>query len=77
LHYLYGKGTREEHIDPHLVASFDGMAADPGRDPSVTKTNLQHLLDQTLSLLDADQRPDKHVWHCSVRAVPDDPSRRR
>ncbi|MFF8906326.1 relaxase/mobilization nuclease domain-containing protein [Streptomyces olivaceoviridis] len=73
LHYLYGKGTHEEHIDPHLVASFDGMAPDPGRDPSVTKKDLQHLLDQTLSLLDADRRPDKHVWHCSVRAAPDDP----
>jgi hypothetical protein len=73
LHYLYGKGTHKEHIDPHLVASFDGMAPDPGRDPSVTKKDLQHLLDQTLSLLDADQHPDKHVWHCSVRAAPDDP----
>ncbi|MFJ3620520.1 relaxase/mobilization nuclease domain-containing protein [Streptomyces iakyrus] len=73
LHYLYGKGTHEEHIDPHLVASFDGMAPDPGRDPSVTKKDLQHLLDQPLSLLNGDQRPDKHVWHCSVRAAPDDP----
>ncbi|MFF2651106.1 relaxase/mobilization nuclease domain-containing protein [Streptomyces sp. NPDC058045] len=73
LHYLYGKGTHEEHVDPHLVASFDGMAPDPGRDPSVTKKDLQHLLDQPLALLDADQRPDKHVWHCSVRAAPDDP----
>ncbi|MFF0793885.1 relaxase/mobilization nuclease domain-containing protein [Streptomyces spiralis] len=73
LHYLYGKGTHEEHIDPHLVASFDGMASDPGRDPSVTKKDLQHLLDHPLSLLDAGQRPDKHVWHCSVRAAPDDP----
>ncbi|MET9429072.1 relaxase/mobilization nuclease domain-containing protein [Streptomyces sp. NPDC003036] len=73
LHYLYGKGTHEEHVDPHLVASFDGMAPDPGRDPSVTKKDLQHLLDQPLALLDADQRPDLHVWHCSVRAAPDDP----
>ncbi|MER6027377.1 relaxase/mobilization nuclease domain-containing protein [Streptomyces sp. NPDC001851] len=73
LHYLYGKGTHEEHIDPHLVASFDGMAPDPGRDPSVTKKDLQHLLDQPLSLLDAGQRPGKHVWHCSVRTAPDDP----
>ncbi|MQY36017.1 hypothetical protein SRB17_40130 [Streptomyces sp. RB17] len=73
LHYLYGKGTHEEHIDPHLVASFYGMAPDPGRDPSATKKDLQHLLDQPLSLLDADRRPDKHVWHCSVRAAPDDP----
>ncbi|MET9567199.1 relaxase/mobilization nuclease domain-containing protein [Streptomyces tauricus] len=73
LHYLYGKGTHEEHIDPHLVASFDGMAPDPGRDPSVTKRDLQHLLDQPLSLLTTGQRPEKHVWHCSVRAAPDDP----
>ncbi|MFE1032491.1 relaxase/mobilization nuclease domain-containing protein [Streptomyces sp. NPDC058807] len=73
LHYLYGKGTHEEHVDPHLVASFDNMAPDPGRDSSVTKKNLQHLLDQPLSLLGSGQRPDKHVWHCSVRAAPDDP----
>ena len=73
LHYLYGKGTHEEHIDPHLVASFDGMAPDPGRDPSVTKKDLQHLLDQPLALLDPDRCPGKHVWHCSVRAAPDDP----
>ncbi|MGW5214435.1 relaxase/mobilization nuclease domain-containing protein [Streptomyces sp. NPDC004051] len=73
LHYLYGKGTHEEHVDPHLVASFDDMAPDPGRDPSVTKKDLQHLLDQPLALLGPGQRPDKHVWHCSVRAAPDDP----
>lgn len=69
LNYLYGKGTREEHVDPHLVASFDYMAPDPGRDPSATKEDLQRLLDQPLHLLDADQRPDQHVWHCSVRAA--------
>ncbi|MEV0689799.1 relaxase/mobilization nuclease domain-containing protein [Streptomyces sp. NPDC050388] len=73
LHYLYGKGTHEEHIDPHLVASFDGMAPDPGRDPSVTKKDLRHLLDQPLSLLDPGRRPEQHVWHCSVRAAPEDP----
>ncbi|NKI41771.1 relaxase/mobilization nuclease domain-containing protein [Streptomyces physcomitrii] len=73
LHYLYGKGTHEEHVDPHLVASFDGMAPDPGRDPATTKRDLQQLLDQPLHLLAADQRPEKHVWHCSVRASPDDP----
>ncbi|MEV7680614.1 mobilization protein [Streptomyces sp. NPDC088341] len=73
LHYLYGKGTHEEHVDPHLVASFDHMAPDPGRDPGATKKDLQELLDQPLQLLDADRRPEKHVWHCSVRAAPDDP----
>lgn len=69
LNYLYGKGTREEHVDPHLVASFDSMAPDPGRDPSATKEDLQRLLDQPLHLLDEGQRPDQHVWHCSVRAA--------
>ncbi|MFE4490969.1 relaxase/mobilization nuclease domain-containing protein [Streptomyces niveus] len=73
LNYLYGKGTHEVHVDPHLVASFDHMAPDPGRDPGATKQDLQHLLDQPLHLLNADQRPEKHVWHCSVRAAPDDP----
>ncbi|WP_046508993.1 relaxase/mobilization nuclease domain-containing protein, partial [Streptomyces odonnellii] len=73
LHYLYGKGTHEEHVDPHLVASFDHMAPDPGRDLGATKKDLQELLDQPLQLLDADLRPEKHVWHCSVRAAPDDP----
>ncbi|MFE6025616.1 relaxase/mobilization nuclease domain-containing protein [Streptomyces niveus] len=73
LNYLYGKGTHEVHVDPHLVASFDHMAPDPGRDPNATKQDLQHLLDPPLHLLDPDQRPEKHVWHCSVRAAPDDP----
>lgn len=73
LYYLYGKGTHEEHVDPHLVASFDGMSPDPGRDATATKKDLAQLLDQPLHLLAADQRPDKHVWHCSVRAAPDDP----
>lgn len=73
LNYLYGKGTHEVHVDPHLVASFDHMAPDPGRDPNATKQDLQQLLDQPLHLLDPGQRPEKHVWHCSVRAAPDDP----
>ncbi|MFG2704831.1 relaxase/mobilization nuclease domain-containing protein [Streptomyces sp. NPDC048386] len=73
LRYLYGKGTHEEHVDPHLVASFDHLAPDPGRDPSATKQDLADLLDQPLHLLDTDQRPEQHVWHCSVRAAPDDP----
>ncbi|MFF2718308.1 relaxase/mobilization nuclease domain-containing protein [Streptomyces sp. NPDC058011] len=73
LNYLYGKGTRDEHVDPHLVASFDYlMAPDPGRDPSATKEDLQRLLDQPLHLLDEGQRPDQHVWHCSVRAAATD-----
>ncbi|MFF4285633.1 relaxase/mobilization nuclease domain-containing protein [Streptomyces sp. NPDC001633] len=70
--YLYGPGTHEEHTDPHLVASFDGLAPDPGRDPRATLRDLQRLLDQPLLAVDEHQRPAKHVWHCSVRAAADD-----
>ncbi|MFJ3804615.1 relaxase/mobilization nuclease domain-containing protein [Streptomyces sp. NPDC090088] len=72
LAYLYGKGTKEEHVDPHLVASYDGSAPDPGRDVNAGLTALQQILDQPLHLLDDDQRPPRHVWHCSVRASPGD-----
>lgn len=46
LYYLYGPGKAEEHVDPHLVASWDHGAPDPGRDAEVTYKQLQQLLDQ-------------------------------
>ncbi|MEU3934518.1 relaxase/mobilization nuclease domain-containing protein [Streptomyces sp. NPDC029044] len=73
LNYLYGKGTHEEHVDPHLVAAWDSFAPDPGRDPQATKRQLQQLLDQPVQALAESRRPAKHVWHLSVRAAPDDP----
>ncbi|MEV7287023.1 relaxase/mobilization nuclease domain-containing protein [Streptomyces sp. NPDC093252] len=72
LAYLYGPGRREEHTDPHLVASFDGLAPDPGRDPHTTLGDLARLLDEPLHLLTDDARPTAHVWHASVRAAPGD-----
>ncbi len=74
LAYLYGPGRHEEHTDPHLVASFDGLAPDPGREPNTTLADLARLLDEPLALLADDTRPAKHVWHASVRAAPDDPA---
>ncbi|MFH9550698.1 relaxase/mobilization nuclease domain-containing protein [Streptomyces sp. NPDC017435] len=73
IHYLYGPGTKEEHIDPHLVAAFDPLTPDPGRDPKATYEQLHHLLDQPVNALPAGKRPEKHVWHLSVRAAPEDP----
>ncbi|MFJ8360301.1 relaxase/mobilization nuclease domain-containing protein [Streptomyces sp. NPDC093984] len=73
LHYLYGPGTHEEHIDPHLVAAWDGLAPDPGRDPDATYGDLQRLLDQPVMALPESRRPAEHVWHLSVRAAPEDP----
>jgi hypothetical protein len=73
LHYLYGPGTHEEHVDPHLVATWDGLAPDPGRDPGATYGDLQRLLDQPVMALPESRRPAEHVWHLSVRAAPEDP----
>ncbi|MFE3900120.1 relaxase/mobilization nuclease domain-containing protein [Streptomyces sp. NPDC059153] len=73
LKYLYGPGTHEEHVDPHLVAAWDSFAPDPGRDPQATHGQLQQLLDQPVQAVAESRRPAKHVWHLSVRAAPDDP----
>ncbi|WP_369186209.1 mobilization protein [Streptomyces sp. R08] len=73
IRYLYGPGTKEEHLDPHLVAAFDPLTPDPGRDPKATYEQLQRLLDQPVNALPTAKRPEKHVWHLSVRAAPEDP----
>ncbi|MFH8751862.1 relaxase/mobilization nuclease domain-containing protein [Streptomyces rimosus] len=67
LYYLYGPGKFEEHTDPHLVASWDHNAPDPGRDTAATLKQLQQLLDQPVENIDQAKRPHKHVWHLSVR----------
>ncbi|MEU9372233.1 mobilization protein [Streptomyces sp. NPDC048255] len=73
IRYLYGPGTHEEHIDPHLVAAWDSLVPDPGRDPAATYEDLQRLLDQPVEALPKSRRPTEHVWHLSVRAAPEDP----
>ncbi|MER5822145.1 relaxase/mobilization nuclease domain-containing protein [Streptomyces mirabilis] len=73
LYYLYGPGTHEEHIDPHLVAAWDSLAPDPGRVPKAAYGDLQRLLDQPVMALPTSARPAEHVWHLSVRAAPEDP----
>ncbi|MFD4256444.1 mobilization protein [Streptomyces sp. NPDC058534] len=74
--YLYGKGRANEHIDPHLVASWNGFAPDPGRsphrDPKDAMAQLVAQLDQPVKML-GDKAPKDTVWHCPVRAAPEDP----
>ncbi|MFJ7969426.1 relaxase/mobilization nuclease domain-containing protein [Streptomyces sp. NPDC096324] len=72
LYYLYGPGKFEEHTDPHLVASWDHNAPDPGRDATATLKQLQQLLDQPVENIDQSQRPKKHVWHLSIRNAGED-----
>ncbi|MEU3712180.1 relaxase/mobilization nuclease domain-containing protein [Streptomyces catenulae] len=75
--YLYGPGKRDEHIDPHLVGSWDGFAPDPGRDtspdpdPRATLARLTAALDLRVKQAGA-EAPAQHVWHCSVRTDPGD-----
>ncbi|MFD9486188.1 relaxase/mobilization nuclease domain-containing protein [Streptomyces sp. NPDC059991] len=73
IRYLYGPGTHEDHTDPHLVAAFDPLTPDPGRDPGATYKQLQRLLDQPVNALPKGRRPGQHVWHLSIRAAPEDP----
>ncbi|OKK02623.1 mobilization protein [Streptomyces sp. CB03234] len=75
IRYLYGPGRANEHTDPHLVASFDGYAPDPGRadDPAATKKLLVADLDLHVKQARRHGRaPERHVWHCSIRAAETD-----
>jgi hypothetical protein len=74
LYYLYGPGKANEHTDPHLIAGF----ADPAdleperrRDGSRDFRRLSGLLAQPLAAL-AGPGYAKSVWHCAVRAAPED-----
>ncbi len=74
LYYLYGPGKVNEHADPHLVAGFcDPGELEPERRPggSPDFRRLAGLLAQPLAAL-AGSGHARPVWHCSVRAAPED-----
>jgi hypothetical protein len=71
IRYLYGPGKREEHVDPRLVAAWDGAGPPGSLEPSVglggarDYRQLVELLEQPVR---AGRNPPKlTVWHCSVR----------
>ncbi|WP_063728774.1 relaxase/mobilization nuclease domain-containing protein [Streptomyces sp. RTd22] len=73
LAYLYGPGRRDEHVDPHLVASWQAeLAPDPGRDSEATLKQLQERLDLPVQAVPEHRRPKRHVWHCPIRTDPGD-----
>ncbi|MFG2848520.1 relaxase/mobilization nuclease domain-containing protein [Kitasatospora sp. NPDC048296] len=72
LKYLYGPGKANEHTDAHIVASWDGFAPDPGRDPEATLEQLRDALDLHVVRYRAKRKIDKHVYHRPVRADPGD-----
>ncbi len=76
INYLFGKGRRDEHTDPHIVAAWDMAGApDPGRDHAATYTQLARRLDHHVDLRTRElggKQPPQHVWHCPVRTAPGD-----
>jgi hypothetical protein len=72
--YLYGQGKANKHTDPHLVAGFSDPAdLEPPIRANGTRDfrRLTGLLAQPMAALAGSGYPQP-VWHCSVRAAPED-----
>jgi hypothetical protein len=71
LRYLFGPGRANEHADPHLVASWDGVPRllEPQRLANGRRDlrRLSGLLDHPV--MAAVRPPERPVWHCSVRTA--------
>ncbi|MGG7575958.1 mobilization protein [Streptomyces sirii] len=73
LTYFYGPGLANEHTDPHLVASWNRAAPDPGR-----SADPQGARDQLLAALGlgdgqaGDGTSVRQVWHCRIYTAPED-----
>jgi hypothetical protein len=75
LYYLYGPGKACEHVSPHLVSAWCHPAElEPPLRPDGRRDfrKLTGLLLQPVALAGG-RAPAEPVWHCAVRAAPDDP----
>ncbi|MBP5937911.1 relaxase/mobilization nuclease domain-containing protein [Streptomyces acidiscabies] len=73
--YLFGPGRATAHTDQHIVASWDGFAPDPGPEDSRGHRERMNQLVKALDLRveqASDRVPKGHLWHCSLRAAPED-----
>ena len=74
IYYLFGPGRREEHTDPHLIAGWRHPAElEPPLRPGGRRDfrQLCGLLQQPHVAL-GPRGFDRPVWHCAVRAAPQD-----
>ncbi|MFD5034985.1 relaxase/mobilization nuclease domain-containing protein [Streptomyces sp. NPDC058405] len=75
IRYLFDTKRAKDHVDPHLVGSWDGFAPDPGRAEDSDAVRKLLVADLDLHVKQAGRlgrAPEKHVWHCSVRAAESD-----
>lgn len=75
IRYLYDTKKAKDHTDPHLVASWDDFAPDPGRTDDFDAAKKQLVADLDLHVKQAKRlgrAPERHVWHCSIRAAETD-----
>ena len=77
LRYLYGPGRREEHVNPRLVAAWDGAGPLHQLEPQPIGPGGTRDFRKLIDLLEQPVRrgnnpPGKPVWHCSVRTHPSD-----
>jgi hypothetical protein len=87
--YLIGKGSRNEHTDPHLVAGSPDLVWQFGRRQLISRdaTPLGRFVDEprrltgatvTVVARDGDGnvtgRRDAHVWHCPLSLHSDEPT---
>jgi hypothetical protein len=76
LRYLYGPGKREEHINPHIVAAWDGAGDLADLEPAITppdQRDFRHLTELLEIPVRAGRNPPhRYVWHCSLRGHPTD-----
>jgi hypothetical protein len=74
IRYLYGTGRREEHTDPHIIAGYRDPA---GLEPPLRASGSRDFR-RLVGLLRLPHDAlgkwgyAKPVWHCSVRAAPED-----
>ncbi|MDX3243814.1 relaxase/mobilization nuclease domain-containing protein [Streptomyces sp. ME18-1-4] len=75
IRYLFDTKKAKDHTDPHLVASWDGFAPDPSRADDFDATKRLLVADLDLHVKQArrlGRAPEKHTWHCSIRAAESD-----
>ena len=78
LYYLFGKGRKDEHVNPHLVGGWEHPATleppvhldEDGKEVRDFR-RLVGLLEQPVAAI-GKRAPKLYVWHCVLRAAPED-----